>query len=680
MGVTSPGAHRQDGRSPSPSSTYRRDIDGLRSIAIVPVVLYHAAILPFRGGYVGVDVFFVISGFLITSLVSGEIDAGAFSLARFYERRIRRIIPALGVVATLAALGSILVLSPHDLFVFGDSLMSMVLFASNLFFRTALIGDGYFGNGADAQALSHTWSLAVEEQFYVFFPLGLMALRRLAPRLVVPMVAAALAASFGLSLWGVSHAPSAAFYLLPFRAWELLLGAILALTPLPILNHRWLREALAALGRGLIGYAIFAFSKSTPFPGLAALAPCAGAALVIAAGRYGKTAVGQALSLRPFVFVGLISYSLYLWHWPVIVFAKAYFVGQFVQSEAWACAAVSVALAWLSYRFVETPFRGKASVFSARTVFLLFSVISLALFATGAVIHKTRGLPDRYSAHVKAIIARNEKMKSDFNSECANYRALVKSPKDIVNCAQAPKAQSHVLFMGDSHVQQIMDLAKDLQKDGAFGQRGVTFAMSSACPPAEHLNLLDTRFHCNTFNRVAMKRALSADIGTVYIGFAPWWTEDDNTLCFTADTDHCVRTLSRKEASAYFLRDLKDQVHRLRAKGKHVILALPFPRYDRSIPDLEIHNAVFGPVLGRLAPKDVSERVLVGPLRAIAQAEGAVIFDPRPALCAGDDCLYQVDGVSIYKDESHIAASQIFRMAPALRQVFVSLNPAPARP
>ena len=318
----------------SQSRKYRPDIDGLRAVAVLPVVLYHAGYKAFSGGFVGVDIFFVISGFLITSILTEDIQRGGFSLASFYERRLRRIFPPLFVMAACCLVVAFVLYPPDHLLRFGKSLIAMTFFVSNLFFWREAPGGGYFaetGRSFDTDALLHTWSLSVEEQFYVFFPWALYALHRWARHREFAVLSAAIVFSFALSAWGLERAPAATFYLLTTRSWELLLGAVAAKWILRFPETRWLRETLSIIGVGLIAYAVFCFTKDTPFPGPNAIFPCVGAFLIIFAGMGGPSSVGAVLSTRPAVSIGVISYSLYLWHWPLIAFLKYFHAGEQAQ-------------------------------------------------------------------------------------------------------------------------------------------------------------------------------------------------------------------------------------------------------------------------------------------------------------------------------------------------------------
>jgi peptidoglycan/LPS O-acetylase OafA/YrhL len=334
---------------------YRPDIDGLRAVAIVPVVLFHAGVAGFGGGYVGVDVFFVVSGYLITGLVAAEIREGRFSLVAFYERRVRRIFPALFTVLCAASIAAVLWLVPADLQAFGRSLAATALFASNLLFWRE---SGYFDAQAETRPLLHTWSLAVEEQFYIVFPLLLLLAWRVLRERWVAVPAAIVAVSFVASAMMVASAPVDVFYLAHYRAWELLLGALAALGVFPALQRRGANALLAVAGLGLIAFAVFGYSRATPFPGAAALAPGLGTLAVILAGsRDDAPLVSRWLAAKPVVFVGLISYPLYLWHWPLLVFASRIAQGEPDGVVTAALVAASVVLATLTWRFIEQPIR-----------------------------------------------------------------------------------------------------------------------------------------------------------------------------------------------------------------------------------------------------------------------------------------------------------------------------------
>ncbi|WP_135505444.1 acyltransferase family protein [Roseovarius aestuariivivens] len=365
---------------------YRREIDGLRTVAVVPVILFHAGITVFSGGYVGVDVFFVISGYLITTILIDGRERGTYSLWRFYERRARRILPALFVVLAACVPVAWLYMPPYLFEEFARSMAFAALFVSNVHFWE---NAGYFALEAELQPLLHTWSLAVEEQYYLLFPLLLMALgafRRWRFALVFGILAAM---SLALSEWGWRNYPDENFFFTFSRFWELLAGSLCAVW----LYRRDMRpnEVLAGFGLALIVYAILAFDALVPFPSLYALVPVVGAMLIILfAGP--STVTARVLSLKPMVGIGLISYSAYLWHQPLFAFARILSADHPSFAVMLGLAAASLVLAWLSWRFVEQPFRNakrpllprRAGVFTASIVGIAgFAAFGLAGFHSG---------------------------------------------------------------------------------------------------------------------------------------------------------------------------------------------------------------------------------------------------------------------------------------------------------
>lgn len=366
---------------------YRREIDGLRALAVLPVLLFHAGVETFSGGFVGVDVFFVISGYLITSIIVDEKRRNDFSLAKFYERRARRILPALFLVMAISVIFAWHTMLPRSMMDLGKSLIAVSVFSSNfLFWRES----GYFDAAAELKPLLHTWSLAVEEQFYLLFPLLLLALLKVGKQVTICILALFSIASLFTANWGAGFAPMAAFYLLPMRAWELLVGSMLALG---FVNRNFsrstafesplLQQLLGVVGLLLVGWSIFAFDKNTPFPGFYALVPTLGTALVIQYAR-SETIVGKILGSKAFVGVGLISYSAYLWHQPILVFARH---GDYVDFDAFGLLlflSSVLVLSYCSWRFVELPLRNKNKV-SRNCIFVFSGVGTVAFFSFGMI-------------------------------------------------------------------------------------------------------------------------------------------------------------------------------------------------------------------------------------------------------------------------------------------------------
>jgi peptidoglycan/LPS O-acetylase OafA/YrhL len=458
---------------------YRPDIDGLRAVAVLAVVGFHVGILWLPGGYVGVDVFFVISGYLIGSIIIDEVRGGRFSLARFYVRRIRRILPALVAMILCVLAAAYFILLPVELENYAASAISVALSISNIYF---LNHTGYFDAPAATTPLLHTWSLAVEEQFYAVFPLFVMLMHRILRRRLEAAVILLMLVSFALSVIGVATSPERAFYLAPSRAWELLLGTFIAIRPWTGISRAWVRNAMAAIGLGLIAFAIRKFTFETPFPGAAALVPCLGAALVIAAGQSGPSVVGRLLSLRPVVFIGLISYSLYLWHWPILVFQRTDSILVAHASPRMTQAviiAVSIVVAALSWKFIEQPFRTYGAKQRNARVFAggfaaLGVVVALALAIVGS-----NGLAGRFNPQANKYAAYLDYTQVHFREgKCFIVSPYTFADFDKQGCLGQDPSRKNYLLLGDSEAAHLWYGMSHLLSDAHVLQ-----ATGAGCPP-----------------------------------------------------------------------------------------------------------------------------------------------------------------------------------------------------
>ena len=457
--------------SPEPHKstfTYRPDIDGLRALAVLAVLACHMEVHHFAGGFVGVDVFFVISGYLISSIVFADIAASRFSVLAFYERRIRRIFPALFVMLLVFSAFAAVYFLPAELVTFGKSLLAATLSVSNVYLAQH---SGYF-DSPTSNPLLHTWSLAVEEQFYLLFPIFLLLVRKLArrstPRLLKPAVITLCLLSFLASVLIVAHSRTLAFYMPYTRAWELLLGTLLSLKMFPRLSSASLRNLATLTGLAMIAFAVFTFSAATLFPGVSALLPCIGSALIIYAGESGPSLVASVLSLRPVVFTGLISYSLYLWHWPVIILHKMGVLFDINSTLPHRFAnrispqhfdilielVTSLALAVLSWRFVERPFRLGPLRLKGRPLFTLagatlavFTLASLTVMASG-------GFARRFSPqsnHLASFLTSTDEVASMRLGTCFLTSGSLATDYNYNLCLHQDPARKNYLLLGDSH-------------------------------------------------------------------------------------------------------------------------------------------------------------------------------------------------------------------------------------
>ena len=439
---------------------HRTEIDGLRAIAVGPVILFHAGLPELSGGFVGVDVFFVISGYLITALLIEDLERGRFSLGRFYERRARRILPALVVMLLACMPAAWLWLMPRQMADFSQSVVATATFASNILFW---LKSGYFDTASELKPLLHTWSLAVEEQFYLFFPPLLWLIWRGGRRLAWLAIAALALASFAVSVlpWIDSNAT---FYLTPARVWELMAGSLCALA---LTRHAPLRHPLPGLaGLALIGAPMVIYSPDTAFNGWTVLPVIAGSALVILGAGPG-TPTARLLSLRPLVWLGLISYSAYLWHQPLFAFARLASPDVIPLPAMLALAVAVLPLAWLTWAFVEQPAR-RTTALSRPALLSLSAAVLAVLAAVGLAGHLTGGAQDRFAT--PSLVANGEfVIPSRQSGYCfIVFDAEVDNPADatpgdcLLGTVAAPSRR--YVLLGDSYAAQYEPFWDDVGK------------------------------------------------------------------------------------------------------------------------------------------------------------------------------------------------------------------------
>ena len=491
------------------SLRYRPDIDGLRAIAVVPVVFYHAGVSPFSGGFIGVDVFFVISGYLITTLINREITDDAFSILDFYQRRARRILPALYVVVGFCAICGCTFYTPDDLKRLGLTIIATAVFLSNVIFW---LQSGYFGAQIDELPLLHTWSLAVEEQFYATFPLYCWLISKLKPLHRYAITLILCASSFALSAWSVRVFPSATFFLAPTRAWELLVGALLAIDFLPDITQVRFSFAIGFAGLIMIVAAALLYSGRTIFPGPAALVPGTGASCVIWAGRDAENPTSKLLSQRWLVFLGKISYSLYLWHFSLLAFASYLNVAKLSQLTTAIILALSLVVSALSWRLIEQPFRLRHSGRHSNLQFAVRAFAVTCVFCgVGFSMFRSGGFPARLTQADERILAESGDFDAD-RQDCAYYGPTVPRGGSCRLGKKSNNPPPQFALWGDSHAEAwrpaIDDMATRYSKAGVFVGR-------LACAPIIDVNRLDEP-DCFRANQEIMRFILSnASINTV---------------------------------------------------------------------------------------------------------------------------------------------------------------------
>lgn len=451
---------------------YRKEIDGLRALAVVPVILFHAGFQMFSGGFIGVDIFFVISGFLITSILLDEHQKQTFSLAAFYERRARRILPALFLVLTCCLPFAFVILSPLDLRAFAKSLLGANIFLANV---VSYQQTDYFDAASEIKPLLHLWSLSIEEQYYLVLPLLLAFLVRRSPKSIIATLLVLCFASLAYSEHVLYTNERASFFFTTSRAWELLVGSIAAamvsykLVYLKSTNDSRLlliRQLVSCLGLAMVVVPVFLYSKDTPFPGIYAVVPALGTALILLF-AVEQTWVQRILSIKPLVGVGLISYSAYLWHQPILAFVRYRSLDSLSTATLLVLVSLVLVLAYLSWLLVERPFRNKQK-FSRKQIWFFTITSTLLLSVLSFYIYKSNGLPKRFDAKYAEAFYPPEFKEDGF----CKFKPLYGS-EDLLGCDFGdPNGKQTVFLIGDSHASALLGgLHDSFQKHEIRGVR-----------------------------------------------------------------------------------------------------------------------------------------------------------------------------------------------------------------
>ncbi len=635
---------------------YRPDIDGLRAIAVLPVVLYHLG-LGCPGGFVGVDIFYVISGYLITGIIKREIDQGSFTFAGFYERRVRRLFPALFAMLACVLVASWFVLLPSDFLITLRGAIATVLFSSNV---TFWLNGGYFSTDSTLNPLLHTWSLAVEEQFYLLFPIFLLACCRFVPRLVRWITALAALLSFVAAIVVMHRYPTMVFYLAPFRAWELAAGCLLALDMVKPLQSPWLREVVGASGLALIAYAVFFYSPATLFPGWAALPPVLGAAMLLHVGASGSSAPSRLLSIRPIVYIGAISYSLYLWHWPLIVFTRFEVAMDPLGPLVWVVLAASLLAAMASYHLIEQPFRRRRVGAKRGSLFAGAGLAMCLLVAAGMVGVRMHGAPGRFDARTVQL----DKDRSPVVPflECDNRPN--KKAKTFCVIGDPAAGPPSLMLWGDSHALAWapgFDLVLKQQHMSAW------FVPNSACPPLFGVhNSHDPGCHDQNLE---VKKFIGQQHNLKGVVMAAAWNPYFADSGYALSNDAGLTGNARVSSTA-----LDDTLQYLKDRQLTSVLLGPVPTANKEVPLAMALTQRTGrepmrPLL--LAEHRATNAPVLSSAATAAAAKGLVkFFEVAPWFCGGDGtCRYQEDGVPLYRDKHHLSVAGAVSRAPQITSV-----------
>lgn len=667
-----------------PRPSYRPEIDGLRAISVLGVVLYHAG-LGITGGFVGVDVFFVISGYLVTGIILRDLRKEQFSLLEFWVRRIRRILPAATAMALVVAIAGYFFLQPGDFREFAASMQAQALMYANIYFQQ---GVDYFSDSAEYKPLLHTWSLAVEEQFYLIFPVLLLALQRFPRASVFQILIALTGLSLVASIVLVDKYPEECFFLLPPRAWELLAGALLAFNQDRFRVSKRVGEALAAGGLVLVVASMLLIDASTVFPGFAALAPVAGALAILLGCKDHLPRSAQLLATRPMVFVGLISYSLYLWHWPIFSIAKHLLVEPGLATRI-GLIALSIALATASWRWIENPFRSGTILRGKRRPFV-FAGLGLVLMLSIAVpIRKFDGLPQRLSPELQLLV-------EDISWKGREFFKRRNQPVQLGDLqAQGGQGAPDFLVWGDSHglvYGEVIDrLASQhgLQGEARFAAARIPVAgLWRPHQTAAEIELLLEQ------NQAVFDSILERGIKQVIL-VSRWSvnTSGNNTLEGTHQAhldaplvvDEQVdspKSVTRAEATASLQRQLGAMVDELTQAGVHVWILLQVPEADRLhtarrfylsqrysfLAATEAHAAVT--LEDHRARQADAMRVMSG-----LASESCTLVDPAPLFFENEARrLPLYTERAIYRDDDHLTRFGANKfVAPAFEQILAEV-------
>jgi peptidoglycan/LPS O-acetylase OafA/YrhL len=637
---------------------YRPDIDGLRAVAVSAVLLYHAFPTLLPGGFIGVDVFFVISGYLITQLVTNELRPGTFSLRAFYERRVRRIVPPLLLVLALCGAFGWFIMTPLELEVLGNTIKWSAAFLANSYFAGSA---GYFESTSYSSPLLHLWSLGVEEQFYLVWPLLLIAAAR--QRVTAPVLHALIGTSLAISIWGAWDSPNIHFFRLACRVWELAAGGLLAVRLYRPPAGRT-ADVLSLGGLVLVVGGSYLLRADMAFPGAWALVPTAGAALLLAAGP--EAWINERiLSSRPCIFVGRISYSLYLWHWPLLAFARILLGHTPPAGVAAGALSAAFVLACGTYYLLECPIRFGALGRRSAPV-LLAGLAAATLFGAALAGHR---ITARLSG--PAFLAVDQATLDWKYPGQSNFRLQTGFLPWEVPSHHAQK----VLFIGDSHIEQYWSRVDYLIATRPDATRSAEFATYSGCPPLPGVNVRVAGVYCERFFDYAMTRAWRSDV--VAVVFGAYWegyllgkfgSEHEPRHLYSVN-DPLRRNLQLDSPGAQAAFDeFARQVARLVRSGRRVFIVLSnqtSPRFDplTMIP-ARVRLAPRAPLRFEFDPSSRSVAVrpyeafaapVVRKLREIAAATGADIVDPTDTLCDPMACATtSADGRPLYMDSNHV--------------------------
>lgn len=643
---------------------YRPDIDGLRALAVLPVILFHAGADWLPGGFVGVDIFFVISGYLISSIILKEIKSGDFSFFQFYERRARRIIPALLSMLVIVTLVFQLISLPDQAIASAESSVAALFSAANFYFW---YNTGYFAPASELMPFIHTWSLAVEEQFYFIFPIFLLFIFKL--RLsVIKILFLGTVAAFFLSVWLSSSKPSVAYFLLPARVWELALGVLVAVKLVPELKSSFARQIVSVLALVTIILSFFYIRSSMAFPGWVALFPCLGAAILIYVG--GDSWIAKnILACRPMVFIGLLSYSLYLWHWPILSALRVINANIHLETRVTFFAILATfAMALISWRYIEVPFRSRVSMTTKR-MFLLLGGGGVVIVAIALTSTLTNGFYFRLNNAAQIAF-----------SATKDIDPLIQRCNDINNHegCHFGRSGSHITYaiVGDSHAAAIRAA---VESSGIMGDATGTLYWQGGCPLLDGARLQNhpystecARFKKQIWAEIERNKTINTVIlaGRWPFSLAGTTPETGGALRYGLVDDESLET-SPEEAVRVFERSLSRTIARLSSRGLKVIVIGSVPEIGFDVPHAVALARQNGQSTRSIPRSSVEARAGVADSRianVVAGKSSVKFVSIWEQFCGEKLCDIERNGVPLYYDSNHLTHSgAIMVAAPALQ-------------
>lgn len=638
--------------------TYRPEIDGLRALAVVPVILYHANFDLFSGGFVGVDVFFVISGYLIASIILAEMRERRFSFASFYERRIRRIMPALLTVILTTLIFLPLVALPDQIVDAAKSSLFAIFGISNFFFWSE---SGYFSPATEFMPFLHSWSLGVEEQFYIFLPPILLLLLRFKVKLRWA-IGLALPVMFAVSLWMSANMAAAAFYLLPARAWELGLGVALAAGVFPAIRNQAAANGLAWAGIAAILASTILINDTMIFPGWVALLPCIGTGLLIYAGS-SENSAGKFLSLQPLRYIGLLSYSLYLWHWPIFVFLR-YMTASAELSPLIACVGIALAFSMsaATYHWIETPFRSRTKMPFKTAGSYVGGATAVAAFLAATSIGYG-GFPGRLNDTSKQFLAASTDF-DQYRFACVGLEAMSTGNGE---CRFGdPTAPISFVVVGDSHAAAIRPAfdawAKQNGRAGILTWRGACALLKDARQTPDW-----DSDECDAFKQAFFqKMADDPDVTDVFLagrwsaaysGYLP--ESGGSRRTYLVDEENASLTV--ESTKLVFGRAVRRTISALNESGKRVSIIGSVPETGFDVPRilaLAEFNGVNKEVRATVHAEETTTATELDEIfgHAAHTFKGTRYIPLRQKFCKPQCQLIQ-NGISLYRDDDHITAT-----------------------